>query len=182
VLSGFSCSRHGGSSLLRHGRTTLPAHRKHLLYRVTSTEQSKPVALPGRGSEVARLIDGDAGVRSGRKRMLFCNGADTALRLLPWLVMVTRPSLLKDPRYTRSYPKTGLEPSKATTRPSAVQATSRPRQKCRPGRTPSACAIRETTLFRMHRDFCRAQDYDCADGYSSSSDGTATTAHAVYQL
>jgi len=77
MLIGFSCSGHGGSPLLRHGRTALPAHREHLLYRVTSTEQGKPVALPERGSEVARPIDGDAGIRSGRKRMLFCNGADT---------------------------------------------------------------------------------------------------------
>ena len=77
MLTGFSCSGYGGSSLFRHGQTTLPAHREHLLYRVTSTEQGKPVTLPGRGSEVARLIDGDAGMRSGSKRMLFCNGADT---------------------------------------------------------------------------------------------------------
>ena len=77
MLTGFSCSGHGGSPLFRHGGTALPAHREHLLYRVTSTEQGKPVALPERGSEVARPIDGDAGMRSGRKRMLFCNGADT---------------------------------------------------------------------------------------------------------
>lgn len=77
MLTGFSCGGHGVSSLLRHGRTTLPAHREHLLYRVTSTEQGKPVALPVRGSEVARPIDGDAGMRSGRKRMPFRNGADT---------------------------------------------------------------------------------------------------------
>jgi len=77
MLTGFSCSGHGVSPLLRHGRTALPAHREHLLYRVTSTEQGKPVALPVRGSEVARPIDGDAGMRSGRKRMLLRNGADT---------------------------------------------------------------------------------------------------------
>jgi hypothetical protein len=77
MLIGFSCSGYGGSLLLRHGRTALPAHREHLPYRVTSTEQGKPVALPKRGSEVARPIDGDAGMRSGRKRMLFCSGTDT---------------------------------------------------------------------------------------------------------
>jgi hypothetical protein len=77
MLTGFSCGGHGVSPLLRHGRTALPAYREHLLYRVTSTEQGKPVALPVRGSEVARPIDGDAGMRSGRKRMLFRNGADT---------------------------------------------------------------------------------------------------------
>jgi len=77
MLTGFSCGGYGVSPLLRHGRTALPAHREHLLYRVTSTEQGKPVALPERGSEVARPIDGDAGMRSGRKRMLFRNGADT---------------------------------------------------------------------------------------------------------
>src|SRR6266851_8289859 len=77
MLTGFSCGGYGVSPLLRHGRTTLPAHREHLLYRVTSTEQGKPAALPARGSEVARPNDGAAGMRSGRKRMLFCNGADT---------------------------------------------------------------------------------------------------------
>jgi len=77
MLTGFSCSGYGWSPLFRHGRIALPAHREHLLYRVTSTEQSKPVALPERGSEVVRPIDGDAGMRSGRKRMLFRNGADT---------------------------------------------------------------------------------------------------------
>ena len=43
MLIGFSCSGYGGSSLFRHGRTALPAQREHLLYRVTSTEQGKPV-------------------------------------------------------------------------------------------------------------------------------------------
>jgi hypothetical protein len=79
MLAGFSCGGYGGSSFFRHGQTALPAHREHLPYRVTSTEQSKPVALPERGSEVARPIDGDAGMRSGRKRTLFSNGADTGL-------------------------------------------------------------------------------------------------------
>jgi len=63
MLIGFSCSGHGGSSFLRHRQTTLPAYREHLLYRVTPTEQDKPVSLPARGSEAARQIDGDAGVR-----------------------------------------------------------------------------------------------------------------------
>jgi hypothetical protein len=76
MLTGFSCSGYGGSPLFRHGQTTLPAHRAHLPYRVTSMEQGKPVALPERGSEVARPIDGEAGMRSGRKRRLFRNGAD----------------------------------------------------------------------------------------------------------
>src|ERR1700688_4204029 len=58
------------------GETTLPAYREHLLYRVTSTEQGKPVAPPARGSEVARPIYGEAGIRSGRKRRLFRNRAD----------------------------------------------------------------------------------------------------------
>src|SRR5260370_24967105 len=77
MLIGFSCSGYGGSPLFRHGRAALPASREHLPYRVTSTEQGKPVALPERGSEVARPIDGDAGMRPGRKRMLLRNGADT---------------------------------------------------------------------------------------------------------
>ncbi len=76
MLIGFSCSGHGGFPLLRHGRTTLPAYREHLLYRVISTEQGKPVSLPARGSDAARWIDGDAGMRSGRKRMPLCNRAD----------------------------------------------------------------------------------------------------------
>jgi hypothetical protein len=63
MLIGFSYSGHGGSSLLRHGQPTLPAHREHLLYRVTPTEQDKPVLLPARGSEAARPIEGDAGRR-----------------------------------------------------------------------------------------------------------------------
>src|SRR5260370_38255334 len=77
MLTGFSCSGYGWSPLFRHGRIALPAHREHLLYRVTSTEQSKPVALPERGSKVVRPIDGDADMGSGRKRMLFRNGEDT---------------------------------------------------------------------------------------------------------
>src|SRR5260370_27541865 len=71
MLAGFSCSGFGGSPLFRHGRTKLPAYREHLLYRVTSTEQGKPVAAPARGSEVARPIDGEAGVRSGRERRMW---------------------------------------------------------------------------------------------------------------
>src|SRR5258708_28311882 len=71
LVAGFSCSGYGGSPLFRHGRTTLPAYREQLLYRVTSTEQGKPVALPARGSEVARPIDGEAGVRTGRRRRTF---------------------------------------------------------------------------------------------------------------
>jgi hypothetical protein len=63
MLIGFSCSGHGGSSFLRHRQTTLPAYREHLLYRVIPTEQDKPVSLPARGSEAARQIDGDAGMR-----------------------------------------------------------------------------------------------------------------------
>ena len=66
-----------GSGSLRHGHTTLPAYREHLNYLVTSMKQGKPVSLPARGSEAVRPIVGDAGMRSGSKRMLFCNGADT---------------------------------------------------------------------------------------------------------
>ena len=65
-----------GSGSLRHGHTTLPAHREHLHYRVTSTEQGKPVSLPARESEAARLTDDDAGMRGERKRRPLCNGAD----------------------------------------------------------------------------------------------------------
>ena len=67
-----------GSSLLRHGQTTLPAYREHLTYcYVTSTEQDKPVSFPEKGERsTVRGIDGGAGRRSGRKRRLLCNGAD----------------------------------------------------------------------------------------------------------
>src|SRR5260370_38937214 len=73
MLTGFSCRGHGGSPLLRHGRAALPAYREHLLYRVTSTEQAKPVAPPARGSEVARPIDGEAVMRSVGQRELCPN-------------------------------------------------------------------------------------------------------------
>ena len=68
-----------GSSLLRHGQTTLPAYREHLTYCfVTSTEQDKPVTLPESKGErsTVRRIDGGAGRRLERKQMLPCNGAD----------------------------------------------------------------------------------------------------------
>jgi hypothetical protein len=68
-----------GSLLLCHGQTTLPAYREHLTYcYVTSTEQDKPVSSPKTKGErsTVRGIDGDAGRRSGRKRMLLCNGVD----------------------------------------------------------------------------------------------------------
>jgi len=68
--------RYGGSSLFRHGRAALPAQREHLLYRVTSTEQGKPVSLPARGRSTVRRIDGGAGIGIARKRMLPCNRAD----------------------------------------------------------------------------------------------------------
>ena len=76
MLTGFSCSGYGGSYLFRHGRTALPAQREHLLYRVTSTEQGKPVSLPARGRSTVRWIDGGAGIGIARKRMLPCNRAD----------------------------------------------------------------------------------------------------------
>src|ERR1035438_273146 len=76
MLIGFSCSGYGGSSFFRHGQITLPAYREHLNYQVTSPEQGKPVSLPVRGSEAARPIDGDVGMRGERKRMPLCNGAD----------------------------------------------------------------------------------------------------------
>ena len=76
MLTGFSCSGYGGSPLFRHGRTALPAYREHLLYRVTSTEQGKPVSLPARGRSTVRRIDGGAGIGIARKRMLPCNRAD----------------------------------------------------------------------------------------------------------
>jgi hypothetical protein len=76
MLSALIAMGKEGSDSLPHGHTTLPAYREHLHYRVTSTKQSKPVSLPERGSEAVRPTVGDAGMRSGRKRMLFRNGAD----------------------------------------------------------------------------------------------------------
>ena len=76
MLTGFSRSGYGGSPLFRHGRTALPAYREHLLYRVTSTEQGKPVLLPARGRSTVRWIDGGAGIGIARKRTLPCNRAD----------------------------------------------------------------------------------------------------------
>src|SRR5450759_2704408 len=76
MLIGFSCSGYGGSPLFRHGRTALPAYREHLLYRVTSTEQGKPVSLPARGRSTVRWIDGGAGIGIASKRTLPCNRAD----------------------------------------------------------------------------------------------------------
>jgi hypothetical protein len=76
MLTGFSCSGYGGSPLFRHGRTALPAYREHLLYRVTSTEQGKPVSPPAGGRSTVRWIDGGAGIGIARKRTLPCNRAD----------------------------------------------------------------------------------------------------------
>ena len=72
MLTGFSRSGYGGSPLFRHGRTTLPAYREHLLYRVTSTEQGKPVLLPARGR--SRGCVGSMG-----QDYLTGNGADFAM-------------------------------------------------------------------------------------------------------
>jgi hypothetical protein len=63
MLSALIAMGTEGSGSLPHGHTTLPAHREHLHYRVTSTKQSKPVSLPERGSEAVRPIDSDAGMR-----------------------------------------------------------------------------------------------------------------------
>ena len=90
MLTGFSCSGYGGSSLFRHGRTALPAQREHLLYRVTSTEQGKPVSLPARGRSTVRWIDGGAGIGIARKRMLPCNRADRLRPVKLLIVIVLR--------------------------------------------------------------------------------------------
>ena len=76
MLSALFAAGTEGSGSLRHGHTTLPAYREHLHYRVTSTEQGKPVSLPVRGSEAVRPTDGDAGMREERKRMPLCSGED----------------------------------------------------------------------------------------------------------
>src|SRR5215469_5215273 len=82
-----------GSDSLPHGHTTLPAYREHLHYHVTPTKQSKPVSLPERGSEAVRPTVGGAGMRSGRKRMLFRNGADIGC--------VSTPTTLPDAKASR---------------------------------------------------------------------------------
>src|SRR5260370_42112327 len=90
MLTGFSCSGYGGSPLFRHGRTALPAYREHLLYRVTSLEQGKPVSLPARGRSTVRWIDGGAGIGIARKRMLPCNRADRLRPVKLVIVIVPR--------------------------------------------------------------------------------------------
>jgi hypothetical protein len=45
MLSGSSCSEHGGSKFRRHGYSTLPAHRADLTHRVIPTEQDKSIPL-----------------------------------------------------------------------------------------------------------------------------------------
>jgi hypothetical protein len=45
MLSGSSCSEHGGSTFRRHGYSTLPAHRADLTHRVIPTEQDKSIPL-----------------------------------------------------------------------------------------------------------------------------------------
>jgi hypothetical protein len=47
-----------------------------LNYRVISTEQGKPVSLPGKGKYTARCTDGDAGSGNERKRRLLSNRAN----------------------------------------------------------------------------------------------------------
>jgi len=47
-----------------------------LNYGVISTEQGKPVSLPGKGKYTARCTDGDAGSGNERKRRLLSNWAD----------------------------------------------------------------------------------------------------------
>jgi hypothetical protein len=47
-----------------------------LTYRVIPAEQGKSVSLPT-GVGDRKAYDGDAEMRGGKKRMPFCNGADT---------------------------------------------------------------------------------------------------------
>ena len=79
MLSGSSCSEHGGSTFCRHGYSTLPAYGADLTHRVIPTEQDKSIPLhPTRRERfIARGTHGGADSRSGRKRRLLCNGADT---------------------------------------------------------------------------------------------------------
>ena len=78
MLGALIATGYGGSTLLRHGHTTLPAYREHLNYRVRSfqAEQGKSVALPARGRSTVRRIDGAADIGIARKRTLPCNRAD----------------------------------------------------------------------------------------------------------
>ena len=79
MLGALIATGYGGSTLLRHGHTTLPAYREYLNYRVSrsfQTEQGKSVALPARGRSTVRRIDGAADIVIARKRTLPCNRAD----------------------------------------------------------------------------------------------------------
>ena len=78
MLGALIATEYGGSTLLRHGHTTLPAYREHLNYRVRSfqAEQGKSVALPARGRSTVRRIDGAADIGIAKKRTLPCNRAD----------------------------------------------------------------------------------------------------------
>jgi len=50
MLGALIVTGYGGSQLLRHGHTTLPAYREHLNYRhVILAEQGKPVSFPAKG-------------------------------------------------------------------------------------------------------------------------------------
>jgi len=80
MLRGSFGSEYGASCLRRHGYTTLPAYRVDLTHRVTPLEQGKSILPPPHqeGKYIARCTDGSVDSRSGRKRMLLCNGADTS--------------------------------------------------------------------------------------------------------
>ena len=60
------------------GKQTLPAYRVDLTSRIIPTEQDKSIPLPrNKGNVHRKMNDGGADSRSGRKRRLLCNGADT---------------------------------------------------------------------------------------------------------
>ena len=77
MLRGSSAAGMGISSFPIMSKTTRPAYRADLTYRVNSTEQDKSVSLPAKGKYVERRTDSGADRTSGRKRRLLCNGEDT---------------------------------------------------------------------------------------------------------
>ena len=77
MLIGSPAAGTESSSSSVMGRPTLPAYREDLNYRVIPAEQGKPVSLPAKGKEAARLTTAMRDMRGERKRMPLCNGADT---------------------------------------------------------------------------------------------------------
>jgi len=77
MLRGSSCCVVRGLHFSLSWAEHQPAHRADPNYRVLSVKQGKSVSSPAKGKYIVRWTEGDADKRSGRKRRLLCNGADT---------------------------------------------------------------------------------------------------------